>query len=114
MRKYGNVPQGYLQPLAAVALTGMLSQFFSAPPAEKQNLAPDLISTIESAAQEAQKEIGAKLSSKMEMTETARDALISGMVSVENVIQSAHESVTRMNIKKRKAPEDLQPKEHGK
>jgi len=70
LRKYGNVPQGYLQPLAAVALTGMLSQFFSAPPAEKQNLAPDLISTIESAAQEAQKEIGAKLSSKMEMTET--------------------------------------------
>lgn len=36
------------------------------------------------------------------------------MVSVENVIQSAHESVARMSIKKRKAPEDLQPKEHGK
>ena len=35
------------------------------PPAEKQNLAPD----VESAAQEAQKQIGAKLSSKDEMTE---------------------------------------------
>ena len=116
LRKYGNVPKGYLQPLAAVALTGMLSQFFSAPPAEKENLAPDLISTIESAAQEALKEIDAKLSSKDgdDGKETARDALIIGMVSVENVIQSAHESVTRMGIKKRKAPEDLQPKEHGK
>ena len=115
LRKYGNVPQGYLQPLAAVALTGMLSQFFSAPPAEKHNLAPDLISTIESAAQEAQKEIGAKLSSKdgEDGKETAGDALISGMVSVENVIQSAHESVTRMSIKKRKVAEDLQSKEHG-
>lgn len=115
LRKYGNVPQGYLQPLAAVALTGMLSQFFSAPPAEKQNLAPESMSTIESAAQEAQKDIDAKLSSKDgdDGKETARDALISGMVSVENVIQGAHESVTRMNIKKRKAPEDLQPKERG-